>query len=115
MFVQIASFDGPRSAELVEAARRAGHDRIAPLVESDPQLRAGLLGSIRAVAADGAECIVVLARDAVALDRLDDLVMSSELLPGEDPRLLPGPSRVARYESAHAFGRLGELLAGAQS
>jgi len=115
MFVQIATFDGPRSAEMVEASTRAGRDRIAPLIDADPDLRASLLGSIKAVAEDGGECIVVLAQDASALDRLDHLVRTSELLPGEDPALLPGPSRIVRYESTEAFGRLAELLAGVES
>lgn len=115
MFVQIATFDGPRSPAMVEASTRAGRDRIGPLIDADPGLRASLLGSVRAVAEDGGECIVVLAEEAEALDRLGHLVTTSELLPGEDPTLLPGPSRVVRYESVQAFGRLAELLAGAES
>lgn len=115
MFVQVAMFDGPRSPAMVEASTRAARDRIAPLVQSDPDLRSGLLGSVRAIASDGAECIVLFAESAAALDRVRHLVTTSELLPGEDPSLLPGPSRIVRYESAEAFGRLAELLAGVES
>ena len=114
MYVQIMTFDGPRSAALVEASQRAGRERIAPLIEADPELRTGLLGSFRAVGPDGAECVVQLARDASVLDTLGKVVMSSELLPGEDPALLPGPSRVDRYVVSDVSGPLSELLAGAQ-
>ncbi len=96
MFLQVITFDGPRSDELVEASARAGRDRISPLIAADPELSARLLGSLRAVAPNGAECVVSLARDAQAFDVLRDRVMSSELLPGEDARLLPGPDRVER-------------------
>jgi hypothetical protein len=114
MYVQIMTFDGPRSAALVAASRRAARERIAPLIEADPELRTGLLGGLRAVGPDGAECVVELARDASALDTLAQVVMSSELLPGEDPALLPGPSRVDRYVISDVFGPLSELLAGVQ-
>lgn len=110
MFVQITSFDGPRGRDLIEASERAGRDRIAPLVEANPRLREGLFGGFRALAPDGAECFVTLARDAESLDLLGQVVMTSELLPGEDPALLPGPDRVVRYEVDVLVGRLGHLL-----
>lgn len=112
MFVQITTFDGPRGHDLVEASERAGRDRIAPLIEANPSLREGLIGGFRALAADGAECFVALARDSESLDLLGQVVMTSELLPGEDPALLPGPDGFARYEVAGIFGRLGQLLQG---
>ncbi|HEY9493432.1 MAG TPA: hypothetical protein VIR15_01150 [Intrasporangium sp.] len=115
MHIQIISFDGPRSSEVVEASSRAGRDRIAPLIEADPDLRAQLLGGFRGVGPDGAECVVILARDAAALDSLERLVVTSELLPGEDPTLLHRPSRVDRYDTSESFGHLAELLAGVQS
>ncbi|MDN5797650.1 MAG: hypothetical protein L0H79_18155 [Intrasporangium sp.] len=114
MHVQLVWFDGPRSDEAVEASRRAGSERLMPLIESHPDLRTGLLGGVRAVGPDGAECAVVLARDAAALDTLESLVMSSELLPGEDPAMLTGPDRVARYVASDVFGRLADLVTGAE-
>jgi hypothetical protein len=110
MHVQIVTFDGPRSPDIVEASARAGRDRIAPLIEANPTLREGLLGGFRAVAPDGAECFVAIARDAAALDLLGQVVMTSELLPGEDPALLPGPDRTDRYEVTGLAGRLGSLI-----
>lgn len=114
MHVQIMSFDGPRAGELVEASQRAGRDRIAPLIQSDPELRSALLGGFRGLGPDGAECVIVLARDAAALDALGRLVTTSELLPGEDPALLLGPSRVDRYAASGFFGPLAEMVAGAE-
>ena len=112
MHVQIMMFDGPRSQAALDASRRAGTERIAPLVEAHPDLRRRLLGEVRAVGPDGAECIVVLAQDEAALDELGRLVMTSELLPGEDPELLTGPDRVHRYTSTDVHGALAGLLAG---
>ena len=115
MHVQIITFDGPRSPDIIAAANRAGRERIEPLIEANPELRDRLLGGFRALQPDGAECVVVLAKDASALDDLDRLVMTSELLPGEDPALLPRPSRVDRFERSEAFGLFAELLAGVES
>jgi hypothetical protein len=113
MHVQIMLFDGPRSAEAVEASTRASRERVAPLIESDPELRTRLLGAFHGLGPDGAECVVVLAHDASALDALQRLVMTSELLPGEDPALLSGPSRVDRFAASDVFGPLAGLLTGA--
>ena len=99
-------FDGPRSGEAVAASERAGRERIEPLVQARPDLRERLLGGLRAVGPDGAECVISIARDGSALDELGRLVTSSELLPGEDVALLPGPDRVARYTTVDAFGPL---------
>lgn len=111
MYVQIMLFDGPRSDEAVEASRRAGVDRIAPLIASHPDLRDRLLGGMRAVGPDGAECIIELAADEAALDEVGRLVMSSELLPGENLALLSGPDRIERYETVDVFGPLADPLA----
>lgn len=110
MHVQIMLFDGPRSEAAVEASRLAGRERIAPLIASHPDLRDRLLGGVRAVGPDGAECVVVLARDEGALDTLGEVVMTSELLPGEDASLLGGPDRVYRYTSSDVFGPLADVL-----
>lgn len=113
MYLQLIRFDGPRDAELVEASRRAGEDRVGPLILSDPGLRDRLLGGVRAVGPDGTEMVVVLAADEAALDDLGRIVMSSELLPGEDPALLPGPDHVERFANVDVFGPLASMPAGA--
>ncbi len=113
MHLQVISFDGPRSEDVVAASHRAGRERIEPLIESDPELRSRLLGGVRGLGPDGAECVLVLAEDDAALDALQHLIMTSELLAGEDPALLTGPTRINRYAVSDSFGRLAEMLAGA--
>ena len=113
MHVQIMLWDAPRSDEAVQASARAGRERIAPLVAAHPELRDRLLGGLRAVGPDGAECVIEIAHDDAALDLLGQLVMTSELLPGEDPALLTGPDRIQRYVTADVFGQLADILSGA--
>jgi hypothetical protein len=114
MNVEIMTFDGPRSGDALEASQRAGRERIAPLIAANPELRTRLIGGFRGLGPDCAECVVVLAHDASALDELERVVTTSELLPGEDPALLPGPSRVDRYVASDVFGWLSKMLAGAE-
>ena len=111
MHLQILTFDGPRSPELVEAAARGGRERIQPIIAADPELNTRLLGGFRAVAPDGSECVVTLARDAEAFALLHQRVMASELLPGEDPALLPGPTRVVTHAVQGVLGPMAGLLA----
>lgn len=110
LVVQLVQFDGPRSQRHVEASQRASRERITPLVEAHPELRDGLLGGLRCVAPDGGECLVVIARDAAALDALAALATGSELVSGEDPALLPGPDRVLRYDHVEVRGRFADAL-----
>lgn len=111
MHLQMMLFDGPRSEALVQASHHAGRERIAPLITAHPELRDRLLGGVRAVGPDGAECVLVFARDEAALDTLGRIVMTSELLPGEDRTLLTGPDRVHRYETSDVFGPLADVFA----
>lgn len=114
MFVQFLRFDGPRSADLVEASRRAAHDRIEPLILADPELRGRLLGGFRAVASDGTETVVLMATDLAAFDEIAHIALSSDLLPGEDPALLPPPDRVEQCGTVELFGALADLAARAE-
>lgn len=110
MFAEITEFYGPRSLELLAASERAGHERIQPLILANPDVVAGLLGGFRALGPDGAEVFVQLARDEATLDAIANIVWNSELLPGEDPALLPGPDRVQRLEVTETFGPLGAFV-----
>ncbi|MEI2778075.1 MAG: hypothetical protein V9G19_19350 [Tetrasphaera sp.] len=112
MYAQFITFQGPRSPELLAAAERAGRERISPLIAAHPELREGLLGGFRAMGPDGHEVFVTLARSEHVLDILQELVMTSELLPGEDAALLPGPDRIERYEVADTMGPIGTALRG---
>ena len=55
---------------------------------------------------------MTFAHDPEAFRDLGQLVMTSELLPGENPELLPGPDRVEHYDLSGTFGSFGELMAG---
>ncbi|WP_252974114.1 hypothetical protein [Janibacter melonis] len=110
MHMQVVTFDGPREPALVEASRRAGRERIQPIVDSDPRLHEGVLCTVRATTPEGAEVVVTLARDASVVSAVEQAIMSSQLLPGEDPSLLTGPSRVERYEVTDVYGRLADAF-----
>lgn len=105
MFAQLVIFDGPRSPELVAARDRAGRERIMPLVSSDPQVRDAHRGTFVLRGPGGAQVVVILSDTVEALRRGEKLIATSELLPGEDPALLPGPDHVDTYEVTYAVGR----------
>ena len=82
-------FDGPRSPEWSAAESRASHDRIHPAVQDVP----GYVGTLRLVRDDGGVLTVSLGETAEALQEAMERILSTELLPGEDPALLTGPDR----------------------
>jgi hypothetical protein len=104
MFAQLIYFDGPRSAETIEAADRAGRERIRPVVTADPEVRDALVATFTLRQPDGGEVVIVVADTAEALARGNQLIADSPLPPGEDPALLPGPDRIQNYEVVRAFG-----------
>ncbi len=112
MYLQIVTFAGPRGPEFVAASDRAGRDRVGPLIQANATLREGLLGGIRALAPNGEEVFIGLGASREVFSLLEDVIMNSELLPGEDPALLPGPTSVAYYEVDTVMGPLGEALDG---
>lgn len=98
MYAQIIYLDGPRSPELIAAADRAGRERVTPAVLADPTLAAEHVATWVLRQPDGTELTIVITGTAAALDRGQEIIMSTKLLPGEDPALLPGPDRIERYE-----------------
>jgi hypothetical protein len=101
MHARLSYFDGPRSPELVAASDRAGRDRIEPAISNDPQLRDQLVSLLVLRRPDGGQVVITVMRSEAALARAQDVIMSTELLPGEDPALLPGPDRSETYQVAH--------------
>ena len=87
---QLTWFDGPRSEAQAAADERAGTDRLWPAVADTP----GLVRSLALVADDRSSVHVGLATGAEVLDEAQRRIMSTELLPGEDPALLGGPDRI---------------------
>ena len=93
MHAQLTYFDGPLTPEQIAADDVAGQERILPAV--------GKLGhSFRVYKlrrGDGSGIVVVLADTEQALLDAQKAIMSTDLLPGEDPALLPGPDRIELY------------------
>jgi hypothetical protein len=83
-------FDGPRAPEQAAAADRAGRQRIWPAISG---LR-GLVGAYVLHGRDLGAVVITLATSVETLDAAERAAMSTELLPGEDPALLPGPDRI---------------------
>ena len=93
MYAQVIYFDGPRSPELVAAEDFATRERIRPAISRlGHRYRVYLLRRD-----DGSELVVTIADSEQALLDGQKAIMSTELLPGEDPALLPGPDRLELY------------------
>ena len=93
MYAQLTYFDGPRSPEQVAAGDFASRERIVPAVSKlDHSYRVYVLRRD-----DGSQIVVSIADSEQALLDAQKAIMSTELLPGEDPALLPGPDRIDLY------------------
>jgi hypothetical protein len=93
MYAQLTYFDGPRTPEQIAAADFAGRNRIQPAVSQLGQaFRVYVLRRD-----DGSEVVVSIADSEQVLLDAQKAIMSTELLPGEDPALLPGPDRLELY------------------
>ena len=93
----LGEFDGPLSPARVEAARFAGTERIAPVLRK-------VAGLVRVLVlwhpTERRMAVLHLATSAQALQAVGQTVMSTKLLPGEDPDLLPGPDRISMLRVA---------------
>ena len=93
MHAQLTYFDGPRTPEQTAAHDFAGQERILPAVSK--------LGHsfrvYRLMREDGSGIVVMIADTEQALLDAQKAIMSTDLLPGEDPALLPGPDRIELY------------------
>jgi len=93
MYAQLTYFDGPRTPQQLAAAEFAGRERILPAVSKlGHSFRVYLLQR-----QDGSEVVVSIADSEQALLDAQKAIMGAELLPGEDPALLPGPDRIELY------------------
>lgn len=102
MYAQLLQFDGPRAPELDAAAERAGIERITPAILADPPTAADLVCTYVLRHPDGGQTVLIVANTTQTLDRIHEIVMDTDLLPGEDPALLPDPDRVVRLTVVHA-------------
>lgn len=89
-YLQMTCFDGPRTTAWVRAVQRADDERIAPVIRDVP----GAVGGLTLQAPDGGRVILGLATSVEAFEDVVGRIMSTALLPGEDPADLTGPDRV---------------------
>lgn len=89
-YARLMYFDGPRAPEQATAEDLAGRQRIWPAIRH----LSGLVGVYVLRGRDLGSVVITLATSAEALDATARAAMSTELLPGEDPALLPGPDRI---------------------
>ena len=106
LFAQLTWLNGRGDPAVALAAARGGRERIEPAVRDVDGLVSGLVLESE----DHRIVVVTLATALETFDATRKAIMSTELLPGEDPELLPGPDRV---ELARVL--LAELPAGVQS
>ena len=96
MYAQLTYFDGPRTPEELAAHDFAARERIRPAIT-------GLGRSFRVYVLrrhDGSEIVVSVADSEQALLDAQKAITGTDLLPGEDPALLPGPDRIELYPVA---------------
>src|SRR6202042_371617 len=89
-YARLVCFDGPRGPEQAAAEDLAGRQRIWPAIH-------GLSGLVNVYVLRGTDLssvVITLATSVDTLDAAQQAVMATELTPGEDPALLPGPDRV---------------------
>jgi hypothetical protein len=83
-------FDGPRTPEQVAASDFGGRQRVWPAIR-------GLSGLVSVYLLRGHDLgwiVVTFATSVATLDAAQRTVMATDLLPGEDRALLPGPDRI---------------------
>ncbi|HEX6755292.1 MAG TPA: hypothetical protein VF109_05035 [Mycobacteriales bacterium] len=96
-FLQLTVFTG-RSPEWCTAYDRAGEERIWPAVRDVP----GVVETVLGGNATGDRVAVVLAESVDALEATVAAIMSTELLPWEDPANMTGPDGARVLRLLHA-------------
>lgn len=97
-YLQTTTFHGPRDECWNTALLCAGAERIWPAIRDVP----GITGSLLCLASDGGALALTLAVSVEALEAALNAIMTTHLLPGEDPALLTGPDRVEVHRLLHA-------------
>ena len=90
MYAQLTYFDGPRTPEQVAAADFGGRQRIWPAIRD----LSGLVSVYLLRGHDLGWIVVTFATSVDTLNTAQRTVMATDLLPGEDRALLPGPDRI---------------------
>jgi hypothetical protein len=97
-YMSVVEFSGPRTEEWVAAQERASAGRLGPATLGID----GIVSVLRLRAADNAYLVIILAESMDAFDTAQQSIMSTELLPGEDPALLGRPDSIGFYRLVHA-------------
>jgi hypothetical protein len=97
-YMHLVSFDGPRTQEWTDAEQRAADGRLWPATRDI----AGVVRVIRMRADDNAYVVAILTNSVEAIEEAATAIMSTPLLPDEDPRLLSQPDRMQIYRLVHA-------------
>lgn len=90
LFAQVTWLNGEGSPVRADAAERGGRDRIWPAVQ---QIE-GIVEVLALRSGDDRIVVVGLAIGTETYQQVEQAVMGTDLLPDEDPALLPGPDRV---------------------
>jgi hypothetical protein len=97
-YMQVVAFDAPRSPEWAAAEQLAATHRLWPAAQGVP----GIVRALRLRDEHNALTVVTLAETAEAIEQAVRAIMSTWLLPGEDPAVFTGPDRVGVYRLMHA-------------
>lgn len=90
LFAQVTWLNGAGSPAVAAAAERGGRERIEPAVRDIE----GLVGAFVLQSPHHRIVTVTLTTALETVAAVDEAIMATELLPGEDPELLPGPDRI---------------------
>ncbi|RSN38498.1 hypothetical protein DMC64_42060 [Amycolatopsis sp. WAC 04197] len=105
---QATWFDRPLTQAQADAAEFGGRERIRPAVRGLD----GVGGFYVLTAEDRSSLVLGFTASIEAMEAVQKTIMATELLPGEDPALLPGPDRVDVHRVLHtslpSLGLVGE-------
>ena len=90
LFAQVTWLNGDGDPTRADAAERGGRDRIWPAVREIESI----VDTFALRSADDRLVIVGLATGRETYEQVERAIMSTELLPSEDPALLPGHDRI---------------------
>jgi hypothetical protein len=90
LFAQLTWLNGAGDPAVAQAAERGGRERIHPAVRDVD----GLVGVLVLRSADDRIVVVGLATGLETHTEVQDRISHTQLLPGEDPALLPGADRL---------------------
>lgn len=92
LFAQMTRLNDAGDPAVATAVKRGGQERVEPAVRDID----GFVASLVLETADHRIVVIALATALETFDAAERAIMATELLPGEDPALLPGPDHIDR-------------------